>query len=439
MRYKLADDVFYRLYGDKVVLYKTMRKKTYIFNGSSIEFFDAFEDYVDKEVVMSAIIEKYSLNNEEVASSFSAFIDSLVEQEVIVPENILFEDKNSIESTVRGSVIPELQLYAAQIELTFRCNEKCQHCYCTLNDSRPELSLSEIKAILDELADMNVFEVTFTGGDLFVREDAFEILEYAYSKRFLINIFTNGIALTDADFFKLYSIHPRSIHFSIYSNDAKRHDEFTRVPGSFNKTVSAIKKCQALGIPVNIKTCVLDYNADEIEDILSLAQKLNTTIQLSMAVNARNDGDTAPLRFRLNTPEDYADVMIKVNRNIEIHCSGDYHLVRRNNNRICGAGYSAININPYGDVFPCNALLVKCGNIREQSLREIWEKSEELRRIRGFSMDDVEGCQNCKYINTCNFCPGSALNETGNALMKYSEACIISKAKYIAEGGESNV
>lgn len=436
MNYILAEAVFFRQYEEHTIVYNTDTKKVIIFDGSAFDILSAFRDYNSVDGCIKALKEKYALSEED-CTGITALIQQFVDMEILKRENILTEQRDNIEIFHRSQLLPENALYAVQFELTFRCNERCKYCYCvTDKPERDELTTEEIKRVLDELYELGVFEITFTGGDLFVRNDTFEILEYAYKKTFLINIFTNGLALTDADFIRLKMIHPKSIHFSIYNYIPEKHDAFTSVRGSFERTVSAIKKCVALGIPTNIKTCVTQTNADDMGGILNLAKTLGTTIQISMSVTAKNDGDLSPTQYRLKTTEDYARIMRIVNKNMVIHCSGEYQEIREDNGRICGAGSNSLNINPYGDVFPCNALLLSCGNVKQNSVREIWENSSVLRKIRQFTIDKVKGCETCDMLGFCNFCPGNALTETGDPLKKYSEACTLTKAKKLSDNSK---
>lgn len=438
MKYIVPENVFYRRYGDSSVVYDTEQKKVYLFNAIVKDILDGFSEYNDAEGCIDFLKKIYVLNDASSRDGINAFVAQLREKGILAKENRLSEEKNDLEQYYKTQVVPENQLCSAQFEVTFRCNEKCRHCYCVLDGQRKELTTDEIKKTLDDLRDMNVFDVTFTGGDLFVRQDIFEILEYAFQKRFLINIFTNGIALSDSDILRLKRLHLRSLHFSIYSHIPEKHDAFTRVSGSFYKTTEVIKKCVSVGIPVNIKTCLLNYNADETEEILKLAETLGTTAQVSFAVTPKNDGDIEPTQFRLDSPERYAEVMKKVNAHVEIHCSTDLKKIRDDNGEICGAGRASVNINPYGDVFPCNSLLMKCGNLREASIKEIWKNSEVLKEVRKFTLSRVEGCEGCSDLGYCNFCPGSALTETGSPLKRYSEACTLTKAKHILNKEETD-
>src|SRR5258706_12691882 len=81
---------------------------------------------------------------------------------------------------------------SVQIDLTYRCNERCVHCYLD-HDDHGEMSTSEIKNLLDELASAGVFFLTLSGGEILLRKDFFEILEYAPKLTFWVKLNTNAI------------------------------------------------------------------------------------------------------------------------------------------------------------------------------------------------------------------------------------------------------
>ena len=431
MVYKVAPDVFYRQYGEHTIIYRVDSQKVFLFHGMTAEVLDCFRKAREAAEGVADLREKYTFSQETEAGLFK-LIEELGKAQILLRERSLLENRDSAETYFQEKILKEGTLYSALFELTYRCNEACRHCYCVTSDQE-ELTFSEIERVLNELQEMNVLELVFTGGDLFVRNDAFDILESAYSKGFLFTIFTNGIALQDADILRLKACHPKSVHFSLYSHISEKHDAFTQVRGSFERTLSAIRKCLLVGIPVNIKTVAMNYNVEDIGGIMALARSLGATVQVGMAVNAKNDGDISPTQFRLDGPDAYESVINTVNRNIEFRCERGYESARSRTDRLCGAGVNDISIDPYGNVFPCNALHIVCGNVRTSSVREIWEKSPELRRIREFSFDRIAGCEACPDWQFCNFCPGNAFSETGSALRRYEEACKITEAKKRAE------
>ena len=81
-----------------------------------------------------------------------------------------------------------------QLDLTYRCNERCVHCYLD-HDDHGELSLAEILGLLDQLADAGVFFLTISGGEIFLRPDLFDILAHARRLLFAVKIKTNAILI----------------------------------------------------------------------------------------------------------------------------------------------------------------------------------------------------------------------------------------------------
>ncbi|MFZ0979932.1 MAG: radical SAM protein, partial [Candidatus Acidiferrales bacterium] len=80
---------------------------------------------------------------------------------------------------------------SVQLDLTYRCNERCVHCYLD-HDDHGEMTTAEIKKLLDELAAAGVFFLTMSGGEILLRKDFFEILEYARALLFSVKLKTNA-------------------------------------------------------------------------------------------------------------------------------------------------------------------------------------------------------------------------------------------------------
>ena len=121
---------------------------------------------------------------------------------------------------------------SVQLDLTYRCNERCVHCYLDHED-HGEMTTAEIKHLLDEMADAGVFILTLSGGEIFLRKDFFEILEYARLERqFCVKLKTNAIMIHERQAAQIRDIGVESIQISIYSHRPEVHDAITLVPGS---------------------------------------------------------------------------------------------------------------------------------------------------------------------------------------------------------------
>ena len=76
---------------------------------------------------------------------------------------------------------------SVQLDLTYRCNERCVHCYLD-HDDHGEMTTAEIKSLLDDMAAAGVFFLTVSGGEILMRRDFFEILEHAHARTFCIKL-----------------------------------------------------------------------------------------------------------------------------------------------------------------------------------------------------------------------------------------------------------
>jgi MoaA/NifB/PqqE/SkfB family radical SAM enzyme len=86
---------------------------------------------------------------------------------------------------------------SVQLDLTYRCNERCVHCYLD-HDDHGEMTTTEIKDLLDQLAAAGVFFLILSGGEIFLRKDLFEIVEHARKLLFSVKLKTNAVLIREA-------------------------------------------------------------------------------------------------------------------------------------------------------------------------------------------------------------------------------------------------
>ena len=145
---------------------------------------------------------------------------------------------------------------SVMFELTYRCSEKCIHCYnegATRNDNevstrgdREELTFDDYTRIIDELYEQGLVKVCLTGGDPFSKSFAWELIAYLYNKGIAFDIFTNGQRIVN-DVERLANYYPRLVGVSIYSGIPEVHDYITRIKGSWDKSMSVVRHLSALG------------------------------------------------------------------------------------------------------------------------------------------------------------------------------------------------
>jgi radical SAM protein with 4Fe4S-binding SPASM domain len=185
---------------------------------------------------------------------------------------------------------------------------------------------------------------------------------------------------------------------------------------------------------VNIKTVMMEYNKSDARGIVELAKDLSATIQPGLIINAKNNGDTSNTDLRIKSIEDYVNILSILEGNILFEkndVDNEARKGRDTSKKICNAGMTGLGINPNGDVFPCNAFQLKLGNVKEHSIKDIWENSPVLTEWRKQTFDMVGECVSCEKKNFCFYCPGTAYQEKGTPFAKYDEACVTAEAKQL--------
>ncbi len=307
---------------------------------------------------------------------------------------------------------------SALFELTHRCNLSCRHCY-VVPDGKKELTYDEICHILDQLAEAGTLFLTFSGGEILLREDFFEIMSYASTKKFAVRLFTNGIKITKIVADKIAALTPLDVSISIYGSNAGSHDFVTRKDGSFDASVTALKLLNERGVATRIKCVLMKHNVKDIGQIVALADELGATPQFDPMVTPRNDNDAAPVAHRI----DDIDLAALIN---EDEPRGD---VSPEDIITCAAGRDMATISPSGGVYPCVQLPIEFGNLREQSFSDIWLGSSEAVKIRSLRVSSIEKCASCADLKYCRPCLGLNIIETGDMLKPSQANCWVANIR----------
>lgn len=310
-------------------------------------------------------------------------------------------------------------------ELTYHCNLRCLHCYVVRKKKR-ELSFEEIRRVLREIKSAGTLILTLSGGEILTRPDFWEIASYASSLKLALNLYTNGVLITSALIPRLKKLLVYQVHLSLYSHQAKTHDQITRVEGSFRQTLSAIKLLQRNRIKVKIKTPLMKQNIRDFPQLIALAKKLKVSFLLDPTLTPCQNGERTPTKWRI-TEEDlyflYTHPALKPHLGTEVnyHPDKDY---------LCSAGHNFCSISPYGDIYPCLQLPLLAGNLRKQPFSEIWTSSPVLKKIRSLTTSELPKCRQCRYLYLCSRCLGLAYLEEGDLLAPSQRACQIAKVRW---------
>lgn len=267
------------------------------------------------------------------------------------------------------------------VELTDKCNEKCIHCYADSSPDRTDfLPLDQIKSALKQAATFGTPHLQFTGGDPLIHPQLIEAVEYAATLSFQgIEIYTNGLLLNDKLLQKLLPFQP-SFSFSIYADNAETHDTITRVPGSWKRTLDAMKRAQNKGFKIRAGIALMDNNIDQAESMPEFLQR----------------------KFGLTTDQIRFDAVNQVGRGKDLTMLQGITPSHKPTSGPNRRGKLCIAAN--GDVFPCVfARHFKLGNIAEQSLQEIfsalsYNEESDLNSKRWNSCREQLSCGDCRII-----------------------------------------
>ncbi|MCI0474736.1 MAG: radical SAM protein, partial [Anaerolineales bacterium] len=304
------------------------------------------------------------------------------------------------------------RLFSAHWELTYRCNQQCSHCYLDVcppqSAALDELTTPECFRIIDELADLGALNLSLSGGEMLVRHDWFAIAEYARARKFLLRLFTNGILITPRVADQMASLHPYAVEISVYGADAETHDRITRRARSFELTTRAFHLLRERRVRTWFKVPLMRENVRQYHALRALAESLGAKFRYDITITVKDDGGRAPLQHRL-TYDDYVwlfreviDPTLWVERKITPET------------RTCAIATNAVIIDPSGNIAPCMQVRTRVGNLRERSLREIWETSSVWNELSHITVNDLPVCRACELQTLCVRCHGLALLEDGD-------------------------
>lgn len=310
-----------------------------------------------------------------------------------------------------------------QFDLTYRCNERCIHCYLD-HDDHGELTTAEVKDVLDQLAAAGTFFLILSGGELLLRRDFFEILEYARGLQFDVKLKTNGILIREREADRIRELGVRQVQISIYSHRPEVHDAITKVKGSLERSLAAIRFLQSRGLRVLIANVLMRQNMHDYAGVQRLARELGVEYTLDPTITPKMDGDTSLLRLRI--PGRHLRQVFhepSLVGKVEEFCAPPAPATEEILDSLpCGAGHTACYISPYGEVYPCVQFPLPCGSLRRQRFAEIWQGSKELSEVRSIRLRDLPTCSGCLHASGCTRCPGLAYME-GNMRGPSSADC----------------
>jgi radical SAM protein with 4Fe4S-binding SPASM domain len=330
--------------------------------------------------------------------------------------------------------------YVIAWESTKACKFACLHCRAEAQ-TRPdpgELTTEEVKDLISQIAgDKRLFIIT--GGDPLLRDDIFQITEYASNLGLRVALALSGSKVNQESAEKMKKSGVAHISFSMDGSNSEIHDAFRGVAGAYDRTLKNISYIKKAALPFNILTTVTKYNYEDVWKIQVLVENLGASMwDLFMLVEI--------------TPQEYEKLMEefyirsqKTKIPIKMTCAPQYQRVMKLNKKKlniasnrhkmiqhgCMAGNGYCFISHKGDVCGCGFLPISAGNIKTNSLEEIYSKSKLFNELR--NKDLLKGkCGICEFKVVCGGCRARAYGVHKDHLAE-EEYCIYTPTGRILE------
>ncbi|MBN1540135.1 MAG: radical SAM protein [Candidatus Thermoplasmatota archaeon] len=315
--------------------------------------------------------------------------------------------------------VPEVAVW----ETTLKCNLRCTHCGSAAGDARiNELSTKECFTVIEQLSELGCQDVSLMGGEPLVRKDWKALGGAVKDLGMDLCMVTNGILVPD-NIDALEALKPKVVGVSI--DGLKDTHESIRGKGTFDRTMKAVDLLIDRNIQTTLITTVSKTNFNDLPPLADLIKGKGCNWQIQVAMPFGNFS-----RDLLVSEEDfYAAAMFIAKQRIEnrfedmpvigAHCFG-YHSKVLPGCRWsgCTAGITSMGLTSDGGVVGClsmgNDRFIE-GNIRDRSLREIWEDPDAFAYNRKFTKKDLgPNCSGCRYGKRCKGgCNSVSMSLTG--------------------------
>jgi MoaA/NifB/PqqE/SkfB family radical SAM enzyme len=344
---------------------------------------------------------------------------------------------NEYMSIVRPTKTPRLPLEGG-IDLTYRCNNNCRHCWLRIApgsaEQSDELSTEEIKSIVDQARRMGCKSWHISGGEPMLRPDFAEIFDHITSRSASYSLNTNGTLITPeiAQLLKRKG----SKMVALYGATAPVHDHVTRSPGSFQAAMKGFQLLKEAGAKFTVQLIPMKDNYHQFPEMVELAKSLSphwrvgaAWLYLSACRSPQKNAEIASQRLppREVIDLDKPDVSFE-----EQQAAGPCRAAAVDDNLFAGCIESrrSFHIDAYGGMSFCCFIKDPAlrYDLRKGSFEEAWEHfiPSLADKVRG-GKEYQDNCGSCPNKSDCRWCPVYAYLEQGRYSAKIDYLCQVAR------------
>jgi len=336
--------------------------------------------------------------------------------------------------------IPRLPMEAS-IDLTYRCNNNCRHCWLRIStnarEKEDELSFDEIKGIVDNARNLGCRHWSISGGEPMLRPDFPDIFDYITNKSISYSLNTNGTLITPKIAQILKSKGNKMV--ALYGATADVHDRVTRNPGSFDAVMRGFAYLKEAGAGFVVQIIPMRDNFHQYEKMIELAKSLSNNYRIGapwLYLSACGDSkiNNEIKRQRLS-PKDVVDLdkpdLLFEGKTDQREGSCGY--TPEGDNRLfaaCISNCRNFHIDPYGKMSFCSFIKDPSlrYDLRKGTVADGWDRfipsiTDDVRGTKEY----MDGCSSCDNRKNCRWCPVYAYLEHGDYSKKVEHLCAVAE------------
>lgn len=353
------------------------------------------------EDVLQKICERHKENPKEVRKDFEQFIETMVGNHILE----MCESPQYIDPLYTHD-----RPYSINIEITYACNQYCV--FCAADAGKPlrnELTHKEMDTLLDEIIELHINPVTITGGEPLLKYDlVLHMAERIASAGLKPIMLTNAVLITEEMAGELYGAGLHTIQTSVDGITPEVHNKIRGTSTALDDVKRGISIFKDAGFEVHLSTVLNRKNFSQLNEILTIQNLFGADKMYISFVHPLGRGKDQ--KFHL-TPQQVRDYFVLSHQTETGEILNEFIPRER-----CSIGTSPV-ISPDGSIYPCMLTKfepLKLGNVRETTLKEIWQNSPLLKELFACSVYKLEPCKTCEYRLFCGGgCRGGAFSYYG--------------------------